>query len=211
MRVPVTRGGGRFGGGGAAGRACAPPVPLARPAPAAPPHAPSHAAPQVAPLPPEAVSETVPRTRVSAYAVLVDDGKLLLTRLSAASPVFAPGLWHLPGGGIAPGEQPTEALVREVDEETGGSTAEVARHPLSRLDEARLSPAAVDALTPTELRPTGAGARPQGAAPGPPASPGDGQCVHPVHRSVVLEREVVAVGGQPQGGDAPVQGAVDDL
>jgi 8-oxo-dGTP pyrophosphatase MutT (NUDIX family) len=45
--------------------------------------------------------------------------RLLLVRLSGSSPVFAPGLWHLPGGGIDPGEQPADALVREVREETG--------------------------------------------------------------------------------------------
>ncbi|MFD0367853.1 NUDIX hydrolase [Streptomyces sp. NPDC059071] len=59
------------------------------------------------------------RTRVSAYAVVVEDGRLLLVRLAASSPVFAPGLWHLPGGGIDPGEQPEEALARELREETG--------------------------------------------------------------------------------------------
>ncbi|MFF9478377.1 NUDIX hydrolase [Streptomyces sp. NPDC014733] len=159
--------------------------------------------------------DTAPRTRVSAYAVIIADGKLLLTRLSAASPVFAPGLWHLPGGGIDPGEQPAEALTREVYEETGGtvrdarligartytarrhgidwhlvglfhtvtllpgplrvresggSTADVAWHPLSGLDEARLSPAAVDALTPAMLRPTGV--RPPLSGPVAPRRPG---------------------------------------
>ncbi|MFE0424128.1 NUDIX hydrolase [Streptomyces sp. NPDC058953] len=59
------------------------------------------------------------RTRVSAYAVVVREGRLLLARLSEASPVFTPGLWHLPGGGIDPGEQPVEALARELREETG--------------------------------------------------------------------------------------------
>ncbi|MER0242372.1 NUDIX domain-containing protein [Streptomyces sp. HSW2009] len=59
------------------------------------------------------------RTRVSAYAIVVEADRLLLTRLSAASPVFAPGLWHLPGGGIDPGEQPAQALARELHEESG--------------------------------------------------------------------------------------------
>ncbi|MFF6893274.1 NUDIX domain-containing protein [Streptomyces microflavus] len=54
------------------------------------------------------------RTRVSAYAIAVEDERLLLTRLSDASPVFTPGLWHMPGGGIDPGEQPVEALSREL-------------------------------------------------------------------------------------------------
>ncbi|MFJ8822610.1 NUDIX domain-containing protein [Streptomyces sp. NPDC102467] len=60
-----------------------------------------------------------PRTRVSAYALALREGRVLLARLADTSPVFEPGLWHLPGGGIDHGEQPVEALERELREETG--------------------------------------------------------------------------------------------
>ena len=66
-------------------------------------------------------------SRVSAYGIATDEGRLLVVRLAESSPIFEPGLWHLPGGGIDPGEQPAEALAREFAEETGltVSTAEL--------------------------------------------------------------------------------------
>ncbi|HET7820702.1 MAG TPA: NUDIX domain-containing protein [Ornithinibacter sp.] len=64
-----------------------------------------------------------PHQRVAAYAVVVAEGKLLLTQL--ASHTGAPGRWNLPGGGLDLGESPTEGVVREVAEETGQVVDEV--------------------------------------------------------------------------------------
>jgi 8-oxo-dGTP diphosphatase len=59
-----------------------------------------------------------PRTRVGAYAVVRDDAeRILLVRL-AADEVEA-GAWTLPGGGVEFGEDPDDAVLRELHEETG--------------------------------------------------------------------------------------------
>jgi len=54
-------------------------------------------------------------TRVAAYAVVVDEGRMLLVHWSEG----ALRGWSLPGGGLEPGEHPEAAVVREVREETG--------------------------------------------------------------------------------------------
>lgn len=57
------------------------------------------------------------RQRVAAYAVILRDDRVLLSRLA---PYLAPTeRWTLPGGGIEFGEHPRDAVVREVYEETG--------------------------------------------------------------------------------------------
>jgi 8-oxo-dGTP diphosphatase len=66
--------------------------------------------------------------RVAAYALVLRDDRILLTRL--ASRISADEKWHLPGGGVDHGENPRDALVREIREETGldaevGDTARV--------------------------------------------------------------------------------------
>ena len=58
-----------------------------------------------------------PRQRVAAYGIVVSDLGLLATQFSDLTAV--PGLWGLPGGGIDPGESPSQAVIREVTEETG--------------------------------------------------------------------------------------------
>jgi 8-oxo-dGTP diphosphatase len=65
---------------------------------------------------PDAV-EDPKRQRIAAYALLTRGDDVLLTRMSARTRIE--GRWTLPGGGIDHGEDPREALVREVHEETG--------------------------------------------------------------------------------------------
>lgn len=57
-------------------------------------------------------------SRVGAYALIIRDEQLLLTQWNPRHPGFE-GAWTLPGGGMEPGEQPAETMVREVFEETG--------------------------------------------------------------------------------------------
>jgi ADP-ribose pyrophosphatase YjhB (NUDIX family) len=57
------------------------------------------------------------RQRFAAYGLVTDpDGRMLLTRIAPGFP--GAGRWHLPGGGTDFGEQPDEALLRELFEET---------------------------------------------------------------------------------------------
>ncbi len=64
------------------------------------------------------VAEADQLQRVAAYALVVDEERLLMSQLSELVHGAA-GLWTLPGGGVDPGEEPLAAVVREVHEETG--------------------------------------------------------------------------------------------
>jgi 8-oxo-dGTP pyrophosphatase MutT (NUDIX family) len=61
------------------------------------------------------------RQRVAAYAVVLrgpaDDPQVLMTRMSSRTRIE--GRWTLPGGGLDHGEDPRDAVRREVFEETG--------------------------------------------------------------------------------------------
>lgn len=72
------------------------------------------AAPAPTPTPPGARRTQ----RLGAYAVVVDEGRLLMSQLAEWVPGGG-GLWTLPGGGVEPGEEPLSGVVREVHEETG--------------------------------------------------------------------------------------------
>lgn len=55
--------------------------------------------------------------RLAAYAVCVEDGRVLLARY--VSPQGEGTWWTLPGGKVEHAEDPFEAVTREVAEETG--------------------------------------------------------------------------------------------
>ncbi|GAB2673335.1 hypothetical protein GCM10027271_37660 [Saccharopolyspora gloriosae] len=55
-------------------------------------------------------------TRLAAYAVCAQDGRVLLVRCAEPNGEHT---WSLPGGGVEHGEDPFHAVVREVAEETG--------------------------------------------------------------------------------------------
>ena len=63
-----------------------------------------------------------PVVLVAAVALVDADGRVLIAQRPAGKTMA--GLWEFPGGKVAPGETPEEALIRELDEELGIDVAE---------------------------------------------------------------------------------------
>ena len=60
----------------------------------------------------------MPTLYLGAYAICVEDDRILLARLRDDDRTH-PGYWTLPGGGVEFGESPDDAVLRELTEETG--------------------------------------------------------------------------------------------
>ena len=66
---------------------------------------------------------------VVACALIDEDGALLIARRPAGRPLA--GLWELPGGKVEAGEDPEDALIRELSEELGIEIAKADLAPLT--------------------------------------------------------------------------------
>ncbi|MGZ5367020.1 MAG: NUDIX hydrolase [Aeromicrobium sp.] len=64
-----------------------------------------------------AMAESSRTQRLGAYAVVLSEHRMLLTRISPIG--YPAGMWTLPGGGVDHGESPHDAVRRELYEETG--------------------------------------------------------------------------------------------
>jgi len=68
----------------------------------------------------EATADVVRRQRIGAYTVCLDEvDRILLCRIAPGYTAGYTGYWTLPGGGIEHGEDPRDAALRELREETG--------------------------------------------------------------------------------------------
>ncbi len=66
---------------------------------------------------------------VTAIALIDPQGRVLLAQRPEGKDMA--GLWEFPGGKVAPGETPEEALVREMEEELGLLVSSVDLKPLT--------------------------------------------------------------------------------
>ncbi len=76
------------------------------------------------------------RTLLVAAAIIVEEGRVLVSRRKEGSHLA--GLWECPGGKVEPGEDPREALARELREELGvlATAGEVVEVTFHRYDDA---------------------------------------------------------------------------
>lgn len=93
----------------------------------------------------ENLMRTVARSVVGAM-ILSTDGRILLARRGAAKGGVYPALWQFPGGGIEEGESPTEAIIREVFEETGLAVSNMTIELLDDLDHDAVIRAGADGV-----------------------------------------------------------------
>lgn len=70
-----------------------------------------------------------PQLLVAAAALVDGDGRVLMTTRPPGKSMA--GLWEFPGGKVAPGETPEQALVRELEEELGIDATESCLAPLA--------------------------------------------------------------------------------
>jgi 8-oxo-dGTP diphosphatase len=81
------------------------------------------------------------RTVIVAAGILIEDGKVLLSRRKQGTHLA--GLWEFPGGKTEAGEDPRAALMRELEEELGittriGEIVDVTFHRYEEADKAVL-------------------------------------------------------------------------
>lgn len=81
------------------------------------------------------------RTHIVAAGILIENGKVLLSRRKQGSHLA--GMWEFPGGKAEPGEDPRSALRRELEEELGiftrvGEIVDVTFHRYEDADKAVL-------------------------------------------------------------------------
>lgn len=76
----------------------------------------------------------VPR-RASRVVLLAPDSSFLLIKARSLEGPDQPGWWHVPGGGLDPGETPSQAARREVAEEVGLTLADVGPRRATRISE----------------------------------------------------------------------------
>lgn len=81
------------------------------------------------------------RTVIVAAGVVIEGARVLLTRRMAGTHLA--GMWEFPGGKVEPGEDPRDALRRELREELGietrvGEIVDVAFHRFEEADKAVL-------------------------------------------------------------------------